>query len=330
MHEPIAPTQSAVSSPNAVASSAADEGAERDGAPDDEAPARVEPAEQALGRQRLHEADARDVVDDPARAEQPERRAQERERKRRRRERDEERRRPEDGGRADDRRADAEPRRRPARRGRRPRCLPTPTGTSVEPDQLRREVELADGVDEEDRPHDLAEEVRGRRARWRTAASSGGSRGSEGPPRARGRGAASGCRSGRSSFVRMRARNPAEPRKLTASTRIANGAVIAPTRTPARPGPAMNAPRSADLELRVAVHELVLPDERRQVGLVGDVEEDRADPDAEGDDVQLPDRERVERVRDRDRREQEPRDRGRRRRGWAGAAGGRPRRRPAA
>jgi hypothetical protein len=72
----------------------------------------------------------------------------------------------------------------------------------------------------------------------------------------------------------------------------------------ARPGD--ERARSADLELRVAVHELVLPDERRKVGLVCHVEEDRPNPDAEGDDVELPDREGVDRVSDRDGYEQEP------------------------
>ena len=59
-----------------------------------------------------------------------------------------------------------------------------------------------------------------------------------------------------------------------------------------------------DLELRVALDDLIPLDERRQVRLVGDVEEDGADAHEEADDVELPERERVEDVRDRDRAEE--------------------------
>ncbi len=58
--------------------------------------------------------------------------------------------------------------------------------------------------------------------------------------------------------------------------------------------------RPADLELRIALDEILAADERRQVALVGDVEEDREAPGDEPDDVELPDRERAEHVRDRD------------------------------
>ena len=61
---------------------------------------------------------------------------------------------------------------------------------------------------------------------------------------------------------------------------------------------------TADLELRVPVDELVALDERRQVRLVRDVEEDGADPDQEGDDVQMAEGERVEEVGERNRAEQ--------------------------
>ena len=44
------------------------------------------------------------------------------------------------------------------------------------------------------------------------------------------------------------------------------------------PGPADVRGRAADLELRVAVDDLLSPDERREVRLVRDVEEDGADP----------------------------------------------------
>ncbi len=62
---------------------------------------------------------------------------------------------------------------------------------------------------------------------------------------------------------------------------------------------------AADLELRVSVHELPTLDERRQVRLVGDVEEDGRDPDEEADAVQLGERQRVEGVGDRDGNEEQ-------------------------
>ena len=49
---------------------------------------------------------------------------------------------------------------------------------------------------------------------------------------------------GGSSSVRMVASNPADPRKLMASTRMAYGAVMAPTSSPAMPGPPIE-PRCA-------------------------------------------------------------------------------------
>ena len=65
----------------------------------------------------------------------------------------------------------------------------------------------------------------------------------------------------------------------------------APTSTPPSPG-RRAVRRAADLELRVALEELVALDERRQVRLVGDVEEDGEDADQEADDVELPERQR--------------------------------------
>ena len=62
--------------------------------------------------------------------------------------------------------------------------------------------------------------------------------------------------------------------------------------------------RAADLELRVALDDLVALDERRDVRHVRDVEEDGADPDEEPDDEELSQRQDVGDVRDRDRREQ--------------------------
>ena len=84
--------------------------------------------------------------------------------------------------------------------------------------------------------------------------------------------------------------------------------------------------RDRELQLRVALDQILPLDERGQVRLVRDVEEDGEDPDHELHDEQLPDREHAERVGDRDRREQHARGRRRRRSGSAGAACGRPRR----
>ena len=61
--------------------------------------------------------------------------------------------------------------------------------------------------------------------------------------------------------------------------------------------------RSSDLELRVALDELVALDDRGQIALIRDVEEDAEAAGDEGDDIQLPDRQRVEGERDRDRQE---------------------------
>ena len=63
--------------------------------------------------------------------------------------------------------------------------------------------------------------------------------------------------------------------------------------------------RAADLELRVAVHQPVALDERGQVRLVGDVEEDGQHADAEADDVELEHRQDAEHVGDRDRGQQD-------------------------
>ena len=99
-----------------------------------------------------------------------------------------------------------------------------------------------------------------------------------------------------------------------------------PDEDPREPWPSELRGRSADLELRVPVDDLCPLDERRKVRLVGDVEEDGRDPDAEADGVELPDRQRVEEVGDRNRCEQTLRARGHRRSGSGAAADDRPRR----
>jgi hypothetical protein len=109
------------------------------------------------------------------------------------------------------------------------------------------------------------------------------------------------ARVGGVSRVRMSASASAETRKLTASIRIAIGAPINWTSAPAIPGTRDLRPRLADLELGVAVHQLVARDERGQVRRVRDVEEDGEHARGEPDQVQLEHRQAAERERDRDR-----------------------------
>ena len=102
-----------------------------------------------------------------------------------------------------------------------------------------------------------------------------------------------------------------------------------PISPPPIAGPAVWASVRDDLQLAVAVDELVTIDEGRQVRLVGDVEEHGQRPDHEPDDVQLPDRQDAEHVGDRDRSEAWPPGRGRPRSGSDDDAADRPRRPPA-
>ena len=111
--------------------------------------------------------------------------------------------------------------------------------------------------------------------------------------------------SGNCSRLRIAARKPPETRKLTASTRIAYGAVTRLTSPPAQRRAREVRSRAADLELRVALHELLPVDQRGEVRLIRDVEEDREAAREEADDVELPQRDRVERVRDRDAEKQQ-------------------------
>jgi len=76
-------------------------------------------------------------------------------------------------------------------------------------------------------------------------------------------------------------------------------------KTSDEPASEARAPRgAADLELRVPFDDLVAIDERREVRLIGDVEEDLEDPDQEADDEELLEGQRIRDVRDRDRDEQ--------------------------
>ena len=99
---------------------------------------------------------------------------------------------------------------------------------------------------------------------------------------------------------------PPEAKKLIASTRMAYGRRDRGDEHAGDSRPCERRGRAADLELRVAVHELFPGDERRQVRLVRDVEEHGQRADGEADDVELPDRQRVKGVEERDRRERQP------------------------
>ena len=98
-------------------------------------------------------------------------------------------------------------------------------------------------------------------------------------------------------------------------------------RTPAIPGPTVCRGLPRELELRVAVNELIALDDGRQVALVRDVEEDREAARDEDNRVELPDRQGVEGVGDRDRHQTEGAGEVARS-GSGGAAADRPRRRP--
>ena len=97
----------------------------------------------------------------------------------------------------------------------------------------------------------------------------------------------------------MRNRKIDETTKLIASTRIASGAVIAPTRS-GQAGPDDLGGRAADLQARVALRQSVAWHELRQERLVADIEEDRQRPGREADHVELPHRQGVGQVGDRD------------------------------
>ena len=105
--------------------------------------------------------------------------------------------------------------------------------------RARRQAQAAVRVNDVDREDEVREEVRAAgRERLREEQPVIGRR-SAGPPTARPRGfGASGARAGRSSRLRIEAVNAPETTKLTASTRIAYGAVTSPIRPPAAPGPA--------------------------------------------------------------------------------------------
>ena len=159
---------------------------------------------------------------------------------------------------------------------------PAAPSEKIDPDRPGGQLELAHGEHEEDRERNAREEVRGRsaaglRAEVRVSEDEAQPLLEVGP---QARLLPVDRRDlGRSSTLRIRSRKRPEPTKLTASRRTAYGAVKTWTSTPPRPGAADLCGRAADLELRVAVDDLLALDDRRQVRLVRDVEEhlERAD-----------------------------------------------------
>ena len=111
------------------------------------------------------------------------------------------------------------------------------------------------------------------------------------------------CAAACGSGLWMRHRKKADPMNEIESTRMASGAR---DRTDQEAGDARTGDlggRAADLELRVALEDVLAVDQRRQVRLVGDVEEDGQAAVDEADQVQLPDGQRAEGGGDRDRQQ---------------------------
>jgi hypothetical protein len=103
----------------------------------------------------------------------------------------------------------------------------------------------------------------------------------------------------------MRSVKTAERTKLSASARIAYGAVIAAISPPghARAGNLRN--RTRQIELRVAVDHVLAFDERWEVRLVADVEEDGEASDEELQREKVPDAQRARRPENRDQHEED-------------------------
>ena len=92
---------------------------------------------------------------------------------------------------------------------------------------------------------------------------------------------------GTGSGARMAATAPAETRKLTESTRTAAELPTAWTRPPATLGPATAATCALPVSFAFPSTKFSPPDERRQVRLVGDIEEHREDAAHQCDDEKL-------------------------------------------
>ena len=144
--------------------------------------------------------------------------------------------------------------------------------------------ELADDVDEEDGEDDVAEEVERRRAGGDPAQVAVAEDLAQALLHlllhARRRPARSARVGARSSALRIRKRKNAEASEADRVDEHGARRLQRLDEHAGEAGPGELGGRAADLELRVALDELSRVDERRQVRLVGDVEEDGQDADA--------------------------------------------------
>ena len=268
---------------------AADEAADRNRPPDDETARCVDAPEQAFRRQRLRQADRADVVEDDAEADERERDDDERNRKRGRGERHQYEREAVENGREQNRAADAEPRSDLLREERSEKRTAVRQGKR-QADREHRHVQSSHQVDDQDRERDVVEEVeRGGRDRNPAPVPVAEEVLDAVDEFAPHRGGV-----GRAFRNDLLAANPEqERRRPQVADRVREDRVGRVEQTNEESAEARAADlrrRAADLELRVALHELVSRDERRQVRLVRDVEEDRQRSGDEADDVELRER----------------------------------------
>ena len=219
------------------------------------------------------------------------------------RECDQQRARPEQARGEQDRPPDAEPLADPLG-GQRRRQRAEVADRERDPDRARGQVELADGVDEQDREDDLAEEVRERRHHHHRPLIRIPEDVAEALTELVPERPALGAR--------RRLLLLADPEQQHGRDRVADrvdehgdrgGEQCDEAAGHARAGDVRG--RTADLELGVRLDDVLSADERGDVGLVGDVEEDGAGADGEADDVELPDRQAADPVDDRHRQERD-------------------------
>ncbi len=127
------------------------------------------------------------------------------------------------------------------------------------------------------------EQVGGAGAQRRSTAAAGCRARTAAPRRSPGRGARPAAARLRGSRLRISPTNSAEPRKLTASTATATGAVSHWMTRPASGRPGDLVDRADGLQLGVALDQVVPADQVRQVALVGHVEEDGEYAGQQGD-----------------------------------------------
>ena len=172
----------------------------------------------------------------------------------------------------------------------------------AEADQLRRQVPPPDGVDEENREQDAAEEVVRGDADAQRPPEAVSEEIAEALPQLTPHAPADGPlgRGFRPADDADEQGRPDEARRVD-EDRVRGGRQADDHAAESRPADLRS--RAADLELRVAVDQLLPVDERREIGLVRDVEEDGQRADGEADGIELPDRQCAEPVRQRHRRE---------------------------